>query len=372
MSNKLLHNAFQVLRRLSYHIKASNVILFESINDYDGSSLEIYNYLKNNGFDKKYKLIWAVKNDDSLNNKRYNSIKYCGHSLKNLYYENRARCVFFEDRPPFSKKKDDATVIYLSHGCPMLKDTHKHINAGRHCDYCICTSSNVADLVCYNFNVTKEKLFFSPLPRNDALYENRDELQKLTDKKFGKVILWTPTFRKTASLDDGETGFIGLPLVQSESELEAINDCAKENDTLIIIKMHPRAVTGGCKALSNIIVISDGELKKKGIKLYSLLGESDALVSDYSSIAFDYMLLNKPLAYITSDIKEYRRGFAFESVEEYMPGSKINTVGDFADFITDVKNNADRFYAERSRINEWANEYRNESGAKRVCEMFIK
>ncbi len=374
MSNKILHSGFQLLRKLSYRIKAGNVILFESINDFDGSSLEVYNYLKNNGYDKKYKLIWAVKNFDNLKNKNFRSIKYVGHSIRNLYFENRAKYVFFEDLPPFSKKKSDATVIYLSHGCPTIKDTHNHIHAGALCDYCICTSEDAEDLICTNFNVKKEQLFISSLPRNDALFCEEKELPKLTEKSFDKVIIWTPTFRKTNTLDDGGTnGYLGLPLISTKGELELINACAVKNNVLIIIKMHPRVFTDSIGRIdySNIIILSDNEMKKKGVKLYSLFNETDALISDYSSVSFDYMLLNKPLAYVTSDMEEYRRGFAMSNVLEYMPGSKINNTDDFLLFIDDIKNNTDRFKAEREKISSWANKYNDPYGAKRVCEMFI-
>ena len=75
MKTDILKKGYGIVRDLASHLKVSNIILFESINDFDGSSLEVYNYLKDNGYDKKYKLIWSVKNPESLNNKNYNSIE---------------------------------------------------------------------------------------------------------------------------------------------------------------------------------------------------------------------------------------------------------------------------------------------------------
>lgn len=63
-------------------------------------------------------------------------------------------------------------------------------------------------------------------------------------------------------------------------------------------------------------------LEKKQIKLYELIGISDGLLSDYSSVAVDYLLLDRPLGYVLADYNIYKekRGFVFEDPLEYMPG----------------------------------------------------
>ena len=66
-------------------------------------------------------------------------------------------------------------------------------------------------------------------------------------------------------------------------------------------------------------------LEKEKLQLYELIGISDALISDYSSVAVDYLLLDRPLGYVLADYEIYRekRGFVFEDPLEYMPGEKI-------------------------------------------------
>ena len=55
-------------------------------------------------------------------------------------------------------------------------------------------------------------------------------------------------------------------------------------------------------------------MEKKQIKLYELIGISDGLLSDYSSVAVDYLLLDRPLGYVLADYNIYKekRGFVFE------------------------------------------------------------
>ena len=50
---------------------------------------------------------------------------------------------------------------------------------------------------------------------------------------------------------------------------------------------------------------------KKGLSVYALLRNADALITDYSSAYFDYMLLNRPIAFTVEDIEEYRKRSGF-------------------------------------------------------------
>ena len=55
-----------------------------------------------------------------------------------------------------------------------------------------------------------------------------------------------------------------------------------------------------------------------------MLGSSDALITDYSSVYFDYLLLDKPIGFTVDDMELYikDRGFIFNNPEEYMPGKR--------------------------------------------------
>ena len=373
MSN-ILKKGYGVVRDLASHLKVSNIILFESINDFDGSSLEVYNFLRKNGYDKKYKLIWSVKNPESRKNKNYNSIAYLAKSFKNLYYENKARYVFFEDLPPVARRKTEQTVIYLSHGSPFLKNCKGNIVLQDKCDYSICTNDDTKDFISYQLTIDKDKLFVCGLPRNDVLFKKHNELSKLTQTHFEKVILWLPTFRKLEGrIDSQKEYFLDIPAINSADDLCKLNEFAKIHKTLLIIKFHPRAAVDKIpKHYSNIIILSDKEKKALGVETYPLLTQIDALISDYSSIAFDYLLLDRPIGFVTEDMKDYTLGFALPDIENYMPGEKINSFDDLCSFIKDVASDKDEYSAERKRVCDWANKYRDSNNAKRVAERFIE
>ena len=75
--------------------------------------------------------------------------------------------------------------------------------------------------------------------------------------------------------------------------------------------------------LTCVQFIQESDLEMAGIQLYELLGQTDALMTDYSSVAVDYMLCDKPIAFLLEDYEAYRknRGFVFEDPLQYMPGS---------------------------------------------------
>lgn len=81
----------------------------------------------------------------------------------------------------------------------------------------------------------------------------------------------------------------------------------------IIIKIHHLQKTDVLSKInmSNIIYLEDYDLNLKNIQLYELVGQTDALITDYSSIMFDYMLIDKPIAYFINDLENYKKIEAF-------------------------------------------------------------
>ena len=93
-------------------------------------------------------------------------------------------------------------------------------------------------------------------------------------------------------------------------------------------------------------------LEEREVLLYRLVGVCDALISDYSSIAVDYLLLDRPIAFVLTDFERYEkaRGFVFDDPLKYMPGEKIYEFAQLKEFLTHVGENLDLFAGERHRI----------------------
>jgi CDP-glycerol glycerophosphotransferase (TagB/SpsB family) len=126
--------------------------------------------------------------------------------------------------------------------------------------------------------------------------------------------------------------------------------------------------------LDNIVLINDEFFVKSKITSYEFVGSCDALITDYSSIYYDFTLRDKPVAAIWEDIEDYRRnpGFAVD-VDFYMKGAeKIYTVEDFIAFIQRVGNGEDILKDERNKIKTMVNEFEDGESTKRVAEFVIE
>ena len=61
---------------------------------------------------------------------------------------------------------------------------------------------------------------------------------------------------------------------------------------------------------------------------YDFLNVVDVLITDYSSIYFDYLLLNRPIIFHMPDLEEYqkKRGFILDPLDEWTPGDMSTTI----------------------------------------------
>lgn len=107
---------------------------------------------------------------------------------------------------------------------------------------------------------------------------------------------------------------IGLPLLDSIDNYEKLNDQLKQSNIALIIKIHPKQDLNDIKVKnkSNIFILSGQDVKRLGVDNYRLMKDVDALISDYSSAAYDFLHMNKPIAYDMSDLKKYTRGIVVE------------------------------------------------------------
>lgn len=120
-------------------------------------------------------------------------------------------------------------------------------------------------------------------------------------KKYERVILYAPTYR------DAQYDFIA----ESGIDFYDLNDLMAQNNWLFLVKFHPstRLIPGQKIDNTNIIMLD------KYVDSNYIMPFSDVLISDYSSIAFDFLLLNKTVILFPFDKDQYNsssREFAFE------------------------------------------------------------
>jgi len=313
-------------------LKLKNIIVMEGMNDFESNTGVFFDYLIKNNCNEKYKFIWLLK--DSNNKKKIKNTIYYNYNKINIFQKIKiatAKYLIY-DNCVIEKYNKKQVSIYLTHGFPILKKVKGVININDKCDYFLCTSKQCIELAKDQFGVSDKQIVINGLPRNDQLFENNNEINKIIGKeKYSKIIMWMPTFRKFYMLDRNDSSAeyeLGIPLIYNIDDYNKLNEYLKDNNTLLIIKFHPGQDLSVIKIkdLSNIKLFSSNEMLKQDIHLYKLLNNIDALISDYSSVYFDYLLLDRQIGFVVDDINQYKIGFAFDDVYSYMPGLKIKNL----------------------------------------------
>lgn len=190
----------------------------------------------------------------------------------------------------------------------------------RRWDLLLCSSKKVSKIYSKAFGgIDENKIFITGLPRNDFLFR----CQKTKDtirKKFNiplksKLVLYAPTFRDKGidfNILDHVVGFINRSLPK---------------DYLLGVRLHP--------AVANKISFNDKICNLSFYETESVLSISDMLITDYSSIIFDYALLERPMLFYSPDLDEYclERGLYFEYAA-FVPGPLSKTKELLLDQIT--------------------------------------
>ncbi len=374
---------FYVLTIVNKVVGKKNTIVFHSFPDFADNSYALFNYIA--GKYKNYRLIWLINNKNNLSainanleRKSYKNIDiYPVKSISGILSYLSSKYIFHTHGIYSGIKTSRSQVnINLWHGMPLKKigipDGKKKKDLPFF-DYTIAASEMFSDIMAEAFGIGIEKVLITGQPRNDLFADTENDVYGL--KKYNKVFIWMPTYRKSVVGDireEGRQSATGLPLICRDN-LAALDLFLKNKNALLIIKIHGMDFLNnkGFINLNNIKFISNDDLLKDNIQLYQLVGQTDALITDYSSIYFDYLIMEKPIAYIIDDIEEYKndRGFFIsdEKLFDYMPGMKISNLSDFNMFFEKVCSDSFDIVYDKDILTEM-NKYTDSFSSKRICD----
>ncbi|MGL4670381.1 MAG: CDP-glycerol glycerophosphotransferase family protein [Methanobacteriaceae archaeon] len=340
---KIARNFIIILYLIFYRFipVQDNVIIFESSvgRNYSGNPRYIYEEIVKQGFDKKFKCVWFLE-DISIEIPG-NVLKVQRPSFKFFYYFAVAKIWIIDSRhPKWVRKRDNVTYIQTWHGTPLKKLAldMDYLNMGGNTDiktyhsdfknnsalwdYLIAQNQFSADIFKRAFAFNKEILTVG-YPRNDILINknNEKDINEIKERfnipKDKKIILYAPTWRDNSYHQEGYYKFstkMDYDLMKNELEKEGY---------ILILKYH-YLVKENIDWSSYNGFIYDCNEKWDIQELYLI---ADVLITDYSSVMFDYSVLKKPMIFFTYDLEEYKdelRGFYFDLIEE-APGDIVKT-----------------------------------------------
>lgn len=198
-------------------------------------------------------------------------------------------------------------------GSDLNKDNQSFVGLGQNnTDIMLAQGQYDVDVFSRVFNLPREKFIITGLPRNDELVSyNTTEKKNIIKKKLGiysekKIILYAPTFREYLK-DEKNNCIIKLP-INLKKWREQLS-----KDYILLFRAHYEIInTLNIESDDFIINVSDYP------NLNELMIVSDLLISDYSSIFFDYSIMCKPMLCFAYDYDEYssKRGLYFDIRKE--------------------------------------------------------
>jgi CDP-glycerol glycerophosphotransferase (TagB/SpsB family) len=326
----------------------SRQIGFISSPDITDNSLALFERIVASGRAQSFRLIWLVADVQAsrealqrdFSEADLKNVSVLGrNSIRGIWAFLRCRSVFSTHGIYwFARQGFHQTIFNLWHGMPIK--TIGALDGKQPADlslthFTVATSEFFADLMAQSFYLPRNRVLVTGLPRNEWLFQ-REERYVLLKEGRANLVLWLPTFRTSHRGEirsDSDHDALDPLSAETLAALDAALDGAR---SLLVVKLHAMDIknTQDWPSYKNIRIFSDERFRAEGLNLYKLLACSDALVTDFSSVAIDYLLLQKPIGLYSPDRSEYGRGFMPSVLEKVEARSyMLNSVDEFGVFL---------------------------------------
>lgn len=359
---------------------------------YDDNSRYVYEYLLEN---TEMKPIWVTRNRTVLEN-----LQEDGKPAVYTYSISGVRALFRASTGAFTNSLEDLafhpsavpqsmSLIALRHGIPLKRNRfarddsspRKHYRERKLTDCAISPSDFLSEIQESHLQIGRQNHVVTGLPRNDQIVNSEPsqhtELCSIIDGVDPEsVLLYAPTWRHGRC----PTEFFPFTDFDPDDLVEFLD----RHNCLLLIRPHPKDLEWFEKdpdatefsALRKLLEM-DCPVKMASHReipdTNTLLPAVDLMITDYSSIYHDFLLLDRPIIFVPYDFQEFSDHIGFlADYFENTPGPKTRTYEEFKNEIEKVVQGRDDHRKDRERLQDKTHRYVDDNSSKRVAEFIEK
>lgn len=358
------------------------LIIFASFSGtaYSDNPRYLFEYLRDNDDFTDYRFVWAFRRKRVVQGAevvKFNSLTYYYLLSKAKYW------VFNAKMAPYYQKKEEQIYLQTWHGTPLKRLGHDLLDNGKtyyrsqlsykqmlkgydedscQWDYLISPNSFSSRAFASAFKINQEKMLEVGYPRVDCLVNVDSSKCMELKQRYGlpidkKVVLYAPTWRDDSFGIKGYRFELAVDFYKWKNHLG--------DDTVILFKPH--------YLISNVYQVPNDlsdfvYLMAASADINDAYLMSDALITDYSSVFFDYANLNRPIYFYMYDFEQYEqelRGF-YLKVPDELPNDVIRTEKELLRRIKEDIFDYDRLQAFNQVFNSWNDGKVSSKVAKRI------
>lgn len=329
---QMLNKFYRLARKFNKPTGSRLLFASEARTELGGNLLSIHNKIEERGLDFDIRYSFSIPSTRTIKSR-----------LRTIYLIATSDVVILDDY--FSmlgwlKVSKDTVVIQAWHAGSGFKNvgysrfgkygSPKLENAHRKYTYCIAGSSHLVDVYAEAFGIEPKSVIPTGLPRVDDFLDEKhiaefreDFYSEYPQLEGKKLVLFAPTFRGR--------GITTAYYDYSQIDFDALAEYCGE-DTVVLFRMHhfiKEEIPIPAKYADKFLNFTH---YKNGL---SLLHVIDIMITDYSSIIYEYSMLDRPMLFFSYDREVYEatRGF-HRDYKESAPGKVCDT---FEELITSLK-----------------------------------
>ena len=339
---------------------------------------------------KEVTAVWLSDKRDIISNLRSKGFKaFHKNSLLGFYYGCRATVTFvncgYSDVNIYAIEK--SLKVQLWHGIPLKKIKYDDkINENKHhnpfyngikstllfifpflndsFDLIISSSEEVTKRMASAFRADTNKIIETGYPRMDKILAPKEDQFNFINirqdwSKFAKIVLYAPTHRKE--------GHGGANLFDS-MDFHQFNEILSQNNVAMFIKMHYHHELNNNylvnKSFSNIIYLEESDVPD----INNILSFVDVLITDYSGVLLDYLILDKPIIPTSFDLEDYIKTDRelYEDYSETVLGTNCNNWDQVQNRLQDIFLGNDLSISFRKEMSTRYFKYSDTDNCKRI------